>query len=168
MTDWMTDSMTDSLTADQARDALTTIERGRRSVIDEIDMPRWYWWGLAVGWIGLGIVTDLGRPWLTIVATILFGAVHAAVSSSVSGGRRRTRHLRVHAGIAGARAQLAVFAGLVGLAGLTIAGALLARADHAHHPVTIASIVVAVVIVLGGPALMTTIRRAAVRSQLTA
>jgi succinate-acetate transporter protein len=48
---------------------------------------------------------------------------------------------------------------LLGLAGVTVAGALLAAADHAHHPVTVASVTVAVVIVLGGPMLMAAIRR---------
>lgn len=92
-------------------------------------------------------------------------AIHAAVSSTVSGGRRRARRLRVHQGLVATRVQLAVIAGLVGLAGVTVAGALLARADHAHHPVTIASVVVAVAIVVGGPAMMTNARLVAARSQ---
>jgi hypothetical protein len=37
----------------EARAALETIERGRLRVIDEIDLPSWYWWGVALGWIGL-------------------------------------------------------------------------------------------------------------------
>lgn len=28
----------------------------------------------------LGVITDLGHPWLTVVATLAFGTVHAAVS----------------------------------------------------------------------------------------
>ena len=41
----------------EARAALDTIDRGRRQVVDEIDLPPWYWWGLALGWVGLGIIT---------------------------------------------------------------------------------------------------------------
>jgi len=46
-----------------------SIEHARRQIIDEIDMPGWYWWGLALGWVGLGIVTDVRDPWLTGSAT---------------------------------------------------------------------------------------------------
>ncbi|MBV8944700.1 MAG: hypothetical protein JOZ95_04715, partial [Solirubrobacterales bacterium] len=52
----------------EARGALDAIDRGRRHVIDEIDLPTWYWWGLALGWIGLGVITDLKHPWLTAAA----------------------------------------------------------------------------------------------------
>jgi len=62
----------------EARAALETIERGRLRVIDEIDLPSWYWWGLALGWIGVGFIADLGHPWVTLAATLTFGAVHAA------------------------------------------------------------------------------------------
>ena len=75
---------------DEARAALDEVARSRRKVVDEIDMPTWYWWGLALGWIGLGVLTDLGRAWLTLAATLAFGGVHAAVSQWVIGGRRRT------------------------------------------------------------------------------
>jgi hypothetical protein len=32
----------------QARAALATVDRGKRRVIEEIDLPRWYLWGLAL------------------------------------------------------------------------------------------------------------------------
>lgn len=35
------------VTPTEARAALDTVDRGRRRVIDEIDLPRWYWIGLA-------------------------------------------------------------------------------------------------------------------------
>jgi DNA repair protein RecN (Recombination protein N) len=100
--------MSDHITAAEAREALAFVERGRRRVIDEIEMPRWYWWGLALAWIGLGVIADLGRPWLTLGATLAFGAVHAAVSNVVSAGRRRTPRLSVGAATVGPHAQLAV------------------------------------------------------------
>jgi hypothetical protein len=156
--------MTNSVTDTEARAALDAIERSRREVIAEIDMPTWYWWGLALGWIGLGVVTDLRHPWLTAAATLAFGAVHAAVSQLVVGGRHRTTQLSVRAEVAGLWTPFVVIAGLLGLAALTIAGAIAASADDARHPVTISSIVVAVVIVFGGPRLMAAIRRRAARS----
>lgn len=143
----------------EARAALDTIDRGRRRVVDEIDLPQWYWWGLALGWVGLGIITDLKHPWVTSAATLLFGAVHATVAPRVTSGRHRTTQLSVRAEVAGRNTAGLVIVGLILLAGLTIAGALAASADGARHPVTIASVLVAVIIVLGGPRLLAVVRR---------
>ena len=146
----------------EARNALDAIERGRRRVIDEIDMPRWYWWGLALGWIALGYVTDLDHPWLTSAATLAFGAIHASVAPRVIDGRHRTDQLSVRRDVAGRHLPRLVIGALLGLALVTIAGALAANADGARHPVTIASVLVAVMIVLGGPQLVAAYRRRAV------
>jgi hypothetical protein len=148
----------------EARAALGTIEHRRRQVIDEIDVPSWYWWGLALGWIGLGVLNDLGHPWLTGAATLVFGATHAAVAPRVISGRHRTPHLSVRADVVGRRVPALVIGGLIGLGAVTVALALAADADGARHPVPMASIVVAVSIVLGGPQLMAAIRRRAARA----
>jgi hypothetical protein len=145
-----------SVTPLEARAALDTVERGRLRVIDEIDLPRWYWWGLAIGWIALGFVTDLGHPWVT---TLVFGAVHSTVAPRVVSGRHRTDQLSVSAAVAGRQIPRLVFAGLIALAGVTVAGAFAARADGAGHPVTVASIFVALIIVLGGPRMLAEVRR---------
>ena len=60
-----------------ARMALSAIDLRRRQVIAEIDMPGWYWWGVAICWVILGFMADLGHPWLTITSTFIFGAVHS-------------------------------------------------------------------------------------------
>jgi hypothetical protein len=147
----------------EARAALDAIDRGRRRVINEIDLPRWYWWGLALGWIGLGFITDLRHAWLTAGATLAFGAVHSAVAPRVVSGRHRTRSVSVRADVAPRRTGSLVLLGLVALAGVTIAASLAASADGARHPVTIASVLVAVIILLGGPALLAGVRRRAAR-----
>lgn len=158
-------SMERHLTPEEARAALDTVDRGRLRVIAEIDLPRWYWWGLALGWIALGFITDLKHPWLTAAATLLFGAVHATVAPRVASGRHRTHQLSVRAELAGHQTARLVIGGVVALALVTIAGALAAHADGAGHPVTIASMFVAVIIVLGGPQLLSAVRRRAARAQ---
>jgi hypothetical protein len=152
----------------EARAALETIERGRLRVIDEIDLPAWYWWGLALGWIGLGFITDLGHPWVTAAATLVFGAVHSSVAPRVVSGRHRSRRLSVSAEVAGRHIPRLVFGGLIILAAVTVAGALAAAADGARHPVTVASIFVAMMIVLGGPQLLAAVRRRAARAAASA
>jgi hypothetical protein len=147
----------------EARLALHGVEQARRRVIDQIGMPRWYWWGLAASWIGLGIAADVAGPWVTLAATLTFGAVHSYVSTRLLAGRRRTSDVKVRAEVAGRRAPALLFGFLIGLGALTVAAAFLAYADGAGHPGTMASVLIAVAILLGGPRLMAAIRTDAVR-----
>ena len=151
------------VTANEARAALDSVERGRRQVIDQIDLPYWYWFGLALGWIALGFITDLKHPWLTTAGTLLFGAVHSTVAPRVVDGRHRSRQLSVSRELAGRQTARIVLGGIVACALLTIGGAVAVGADGAHHPVTITSVFVAVIIVLGGPQLLAAVRRRAAR-----
>jgi hypothetical protein len=145
----------------EARAALDAIDHARLRVVEEIGVPGWYWIGLAVGWVALGVVTDLSRPWLTFVATLAFGTAHAWVAPRVITGQHRTGQLSVDARLAGHRTRWLVIGALIGLAGVTVGGALVADADGAGHPVTFASILVAVMILFGGPQLLALIRRKA-------
>jgi hypothetical protein len=156
--------MQQQVTPDEARAALDRVQRGRLRVVEEIDLPIWYWAGLAVGWIGLGVVADVAFRWVTTAATLAFGAIHAAVASRVLSGRHRTQQLSVRADVAGHQVPRLVIGGLVLLTCLTVAGALAANADGARHPATVASIVVAVMTVLGGPRLLAVVRRKAARA----
>lgn len=152
------------ITPQEARAALDTVDRDRLRVIDEIELPRWYWWGLALGWIALGFITDLKHAWITAAATLIFGAVHATVAPRVASGRHRTQRLSVSAELAGRHTFALVIGGVIALACLTVAGGFAASADGARHPVTIASLFVAVMIVLGGPQLLASVRRKAART----
>src|ERR1700759_275222 len=109
--------MNPDITPLEARAALDTIERGRSQVIDEIDLPAWYWWGLALGWIALGYITDLKHPWLTAAGTLLWGPVHAGVAPRVTSGRHRTPHLSVRAEVAGRHTARMVILAVVAMAG---------------------------------------------------
>lgn len=156
--------MINDLTPSEANAALARMDLSRRRVIDEIDVPRWYWMGLACGWVALGVITDLDRPLVTLIATLAFGAIHASVAHLVTGGRRRTAGASIRADVAGRRTPVIIGLCLIGLAMLTIAGAIALSADGAQHPVTTASIFVAVLILLGGPRVMSAIRNHAHRA----
>jgi hypothetical protein len=155
------------VTPQEAQAALETIARERLRVIEEIALPRWYWWGLALGWIALGFVTDLRHPVVTSVATLVFGAVHASVAARVVDGRHASRRLSVRADVAGAAVPRLVIGFVLLLAALTIAGALAVDADGARHPVTITSVAVAIAILGGGPQLQEAVRRRAIRRAAT-
>jgi hypothetical protein len=156
--------MTNAIGASDARSALTTVEYSREQVIAEIGMPRWYWLGLAAGWIGMGVVTDLGPGWLALAAAPVFGAVHAATAHKVLSGRRRSPRVSVREELAGTHIPALVIGFLLGLVGVTIAAGVLVDADGARHPGTIAGVIAAVAVVCGGPELMAAVRRRALRN----
>jgi hypothetical protein len=156
--------MRDHITPAEARDALAAVDRGRREVLNEMGLPGWYWWSLALGWVALGIITDLGHPWLSAAGTVVFGAAHAAAFGSVAHGRRRSERVSIGREVVGRRAPFAILGSLLVLVAVTIAASVLAASDGARHPVTMASILVGVIILLGGPMLMGRVRRAASRS----
>jgi hypothetical protein len=157
-------TMTKSLTDTEARLALHEVERGRQRVIDQIGMPAWYGWGLAGCWILIGMLNDVANACIVAVATLAFGAVHSAISQRLMGGRRGTSGVKVRADVAGSRVPLIVFGFLIVLAGITVAAGFAAYADGAEHPGTIASVLVAVMILLGGPRVMAAIRSSARRA----
>jgi len=156
--------MPNSIGESDARSALTAVEYGRQQVIAEIDMPRWYWLGLAAGWIGLGFIADVGPGWLVLAATVVFGAAHAAVARKVLSGRRRSASLSVRAEMVDTHIPALVIGFLWGLVALTVAAALLIDADGANHPTTIAGVMAAITVALGGPELMAAVRRRALRN----
>jgi hypothetical protein len=155
--------MTNYPTDAEARVAMQGVERARRRVIDQIGMPWWYWWGLAVAWAGLGVASDFGNAWVTTVATVGVGAVHATVSQRLLAGRQRRGDVRVSASVAGSHVAALVIGFLLTLVALTVAVALVLDADGAEHAATIAGVFVGVVILLAGPRVMEAIRANAIR-----
>ena len=151
--------MSEEITPAEAQEALATVERSRQEVIDEVGMPLWYWWVLAIGWIVIGVLADLGRPWLTAAATFGFGTMHAVIYQFVGGGRHRNPRLSVRADTIGPSVSTVVLGSLFLLMALTLVATLLIAADGAAHPSTIASVFVAILILLGGPAAMGALRR---------
>ena len=145
----------------EAGDALDEIERRRRQIVAEIDVPAWYWWGLAAGWVGLGLVTLAGIPWLSVVATVGFGALHSAVAARTIDGRRGSRQLSVRADVVSRHVRTLVVGFLLVLIAITVVIALVADALGAPEPVLISSITVAILVLAGGPRLMALVRRRA-------
>ena len=144
-----------------ARLALSSIELRRREVIAEVEMPWWYWWGLAAAWVGSGVISDVGNAVAAVLVMLVVGATHAGVAHRFLSGRHRSPRLRVRAGVVSRHVPLMVTGFLLVLVGITVAVAVLVDADGADHPATIASILVAVALLGGGPQLMSAIRRRA-------
>ena len=151
------------LTPAQAQAGLDAAERGRLRVVEQIDVPGWYWWSVAAGWVALGVLTDVASPWVLLIGTLAFGTAHSVIAPRVVDGRHGSDRLRVRTEVAGRHVAQLVIGGLVVLVGITVAVAVALEADGARHPATGASLVVAVMILLGGPLLLARVRRRARR-----
>jgi hypothetical protein len=148
----------------EAQFALSSIEERRRQVIAEINVPRWYWLALAAGWVALGVISDFAPPWVDVAATVLFGAAHASIAPRVLSGRRASSQLSVRGELVDRHIPILVIGLLVVMAAVTVGLALLLHLDGARHPATWASVVVAALLLVEGPALMGTVRRRAERT----
>lgn len=151
--------MEQQITPADAQAALDRTAKAQNQVADELGLPREYWWAMAGGWIGLGVLGDL-TPWpVAAAATLAFGAGHAALASRILNGRQRTQGVRVSAAVAGRRTPFIVIGMLAVFVVLTIGAALVMDADGAGHPAIWAGVLVAVTVALGGDDMLRTLLR---------
>ncbi|RYP80887.1 hypothetical protein EKO23_24300 [Nocardioides guangzhouensis] len=155
--------MNGQVSESEARLALDAVEARRQQVAAEIDVPGWYWWSVAAGWVVLGALATFAPVWASAVGTVGFGALHAAVAPRVISGRRGSSRLSVRRDLVSRRVPFLVLGFLVAMVALTTAIALVLDADAARHPALLASGIVAALVVTGGPLLMSWVRRRAVR-----
>src|SRR5271170_6698758 len=112
--------MTQPISEMEAHNALSMIAHRRQQVVAEINVPAWYWFALAGGWIAIGVVEDLAAASIAVAATLLFGAAHAAISPRVLTGRRGSRHLSVRSDLVGHEIPLAIIGLLIVMVGVTM------------------------------------------------
>jgi hypothetical protein len=151
--------MENQITEDEARLALSSIAHRRNQVLAEIDVPPLYWWSVAAGWVALGVIADLHVAWATAASTLVFGAVHAGLAPRFISGRHPTHQLSIRSDVVSRHVSSLVLAFLVLMALVTVGLGFAAHADGAAHAATVASLFVAMLVLLGGPNLMGAIRR---------
>lgn len=142
-----------------AHDALDTIAAAQRRVVQEVGLPRGYWWAMAAAWMGLGAIGQFGPQWLIIAATIAFGAVHSALASRLLAGRNRTGMLQVSAEVTGNRVALIVIGMLLTFVAMQVLAAVALDADGADHSQLWAAGMVALTVGFGGPEVLRTLLR---------
>src|SRR4029453_19596370 len=91
----------DEISPLEARRAPHALRHSRQQVIAEIDVPGWYGWFLAAGWVAVGAAAAFGGPWVAGLAPLLSGALHAGLASHALSGRHRSGGLSVRGAIAG-------------------------------------------------------------------
>jgi hypothetical protein len=151
--------MASNISEADAELALSTIDVRRRQVIAEVDVPWWYWWLIAAGWVAMGVISDLGIVWASIAAVLAFGAAHSMIAHRALSGRHRSGRLSVRAEAVSQHIPMFVLGFLVLLVVVTVPIAMLLAADGADHPCTVASVIVALAVLGGGPRLMAAMRR---------
>jgi hypothetical protein len=156
--------MTVPIGESEARFALSSVERASQQVIAEINVPPWYWGFVAAGWVLLGILAQFGPAWASIGGTVLFGAVHAAISPRVLTGRRGSAQLSIRSDVVTSRLPVLVIGFLLVMIAATLGIALVLHADGARHATVWASVVVALLVLVGGPSLVASVRRHTERS----
>ncbi|MEW5811829.1 MAG: hypothetical protein AB1925_20540 [Actinomycetota bacterium] len=149
----------EDITPADAHAALDAVEHATTKVLDEVGLPRWYWWLLAVAWVVLGVTGDLGPQWLAVAATVGFGVFHSTIAARRLSGRQRTDRLQVSADIVSRRLPVVIIGMLVALVAVTIAAGFALDADGARHPGIAAAVLVAVIVGLGGPEILRVLRR---------
>lgn len=105
-----------------------------------------YWVGAAIGWVVLGVVVDVGNSFAVAAVTLAFGASTAAVMPRVVA---RLGIVGDHGTAIGAFARIYGYLGALA-AGTALLGVLL-HADGTRHPVTAASVPIALLLMTTGP-----------------
>jgi len=148
--------MTNTVNPAEAREALEEVERRREQVIEGTLVPTWYWWVIGILAVGLGIGVDAGDSLIKSVTAGIFAAGVSLLTVWIAFGGRR--HVKVDERLLGSRG-----AGLiVGFVAIVVLGTLGLNAvlQAAGVPVagTVSTVACAMVLIVGGPALMQRLR----------
>lgn len=144
--------MNEYMRPDEAADSLAEVRRRQRQLIDAVLIPGWYWWVVAAAMIAIGLATDTRR--LVVLAIVIPIAV--AVIAALTGGMifGAYRHARVRSReLLGARGALSIVGFVWLVVGLTLGSGFALRAADSSAPATIATVIGAAALVIGGPVL---------------
>ena len=127
--------MPENVTETEARLALSSIERRREQIVAEINVPAWYWPGLAVAWVGLGCSR---RHRASLGNDSSDGAVRSGARRHrprVMSGRQGSPTVSIRIDVVSHRIPLLIIGFLMVMTVATVGAALIFNADGARHPV---------------------------------
>jgi hypothetical protein len=147
----------------EAAQALAEIQQRQRQVIDLATIPVWYWWAVGALMVVLAAGVDSHKP----------AAIGACVSVFVLGilaatGRvvwRTLRQAQLRNGLIDGRGIGAILGFVFLIVGGTIGLAFGLRAAGVPYPATVACVAGGLVLGIGGPVLMRTLRRIMLRNR---
>ncbi|MFY9782160.1 MAG: hypothetical protein WAK12_01315 [Acidimicrobiales bacterium] len=157
--------MEEPIDSDDAKQALAAIGAQQARLVEEVLIPIWYWWLIALLTIPLGGAIDTHRSGLVVGVVLAYVIVVVAASLWLILGRRKARVSRELLGERGAVA-IVVFVWLVD--GVSIGAGFALRAGGVGHPALLGCTVCALGLVSMGPLLTKYLRRIMMKNRSVA
>jgi hypothetical protein len=152
--------MEQRLGAGDAVRELAEIEKQRSVLIEAVLVPRWYWWAVGLLVVPIGLAVDSHQRTATAVVAVLMALVIAGLSVWMISGAYAGA--RVHATTLGAAGTLYIVGFVWLVVGVSLVVAFGLQAAGAPYPATIGTALAAVMLIVGGPILMSRLRRSMV------
>jgi hypothetical protein len=149
--------MNEQMSSSEAAQALADIRQHEAQVIDVAIVPAWYWWVVAVLMVGLAAVVDSHHRVAIGISAVAFALIVAIVTIAMILGL--VHGAQVNSQLLGSSGAVSIVGFIWVVLGATLGTAFGLRAAAVGHPATIATLVGAVGLVVGGPLLMRRLRR---------
>src|SRR5665213_3626853 len=143
-----------------AASELAEIARRQAGAIQAVLVPRWYWWAVGLLLLPIGIAADSHeRPYAPVVV-VAAAVIIAALSLWMITGAYRG--VRIHPATLGSAGPLYIVGFVWLVVGVTLVVAFGLQFEGIPYPGTIGTILAAAMLIVGGPILMSRLRRAMV------
>jgi hypothetical protein len=148
------------LEAGDAAAELAEIEKRQAGVIDAVLVPRWYWWAVGLLLLPIGVAADSHQRTATAVVAVLIALVIAGISVWMISGAYPGA--RVHPATLGGAGALYIVGFVWVVVGVSLVVAFGLQAAGVAYPATIGTVLAALMLIGGGPVLMSRLRRSMV------
>lgn len=148
------------LGTNDAASELAEINRRQARVIGAVLVPRWYWWAVGLLLVPLGVAADSherrAAPLVVVVVALIIAALSVWMITGLYGG------VRIHPATLGSRGSLYIVGFVWLVVSVTLAVAFGFQAVGLPFPATLGTILAGAMLIIGGPILMSSLRRSMV------
>jgi hypothetical protein len=141
---------------DAARE-LAEIETRQAGVIDAVLIPRWYWWAVGVLIVPIGFAADSHLRTATAIVAVVMALVIAGLSVWMISGAYPGA--RIHPAALGSAGAMYIVGFVWLVVGVSLVVAFGLQAAGVAYPGTIGTVLAAALLIVGGPILMSRLRR---------
>jgi len=149
--------MTDEMHSGDAGEALAEIRKRQQQVIDLATVPTWYWWAVGALMVVLAVGVDTRTPVAIGVTVPVFVIGLLSATGAVIAGQVRDAQLR--RGLLDGRGVIAILGFVAVIIGISLGTAFALRAAGVSYPATLGCLAGGLVMGLGGPILMRSLRQ---------
>ena len=148
--------MGEQVRPDEAAQALARIRKSQKHVIDVKVVPVWFWWLIGGLIVVLAAAVESREPVTTGVGVAVF---MLGILTGTAFVVRGARQVQPRNELLGGRGVAMILGFVVLVLGVTFAVAVGLEAAGVSYPATLANLVGAVLLIVGGPTLMHALRR---------